>query len=261
MPRFAANLSMMFTEHDFLDRFDAAAAAGFKAVEFLFPYEHPAEEIARRLTRNGLELALFNLPPGDWAKGERGVAALPGREAEFARSIDTALGYALATGCRTLHAMAGLLPAGIDRAEAERCYLGNLGIAAARLAPHGITLVIEPINTRDMPGYFLNRPSDARRLIEAVAAPNLALQFDIYHCQIMGGDLAMQLRAYADITHHIQVAGVPERHEPDLGEINYPYLFEVIDKIGYPGWIGCEYRPRGATLAGLGWAKPWLGLS
>ncbi|MEA2830944.1 MAG: 2-dehydrotetronate isomerase [Bradyrhizobium sp.] len=258
MPRFAANLSMMFTEHDFLDRFAAAADAGFKAVEYLFPYDFPADEIARRLTQSGLEPVLFNLPPGDWAKGERGIAALPGREAEFTRSIGTALEHALATGCRMLHCMAGILPPEIATPTAEQTYLANLRIAAARLAEHQITLVIEPINTRDMPGYFLNRLSEARRLIEAVGAPNLALQLDLYHCQIMRGDLAVQLRAYADITRHIQIAGVPQRHEPDTGEVNYPYLFEVIDEIGYQGWIGCEYRPRGATMAGLGWAKPWL---
>ncbi|MGB8840505.1 MAG: 2-oxo-tetronate isomerase [Aliidongia sp.] len=258
MPRFAANLSMMFTEHDFLDRFAAAADAGFKAVEYLFPYDFPADEIARHLTRFGLEPVLFNLPPGDWAKGERGIAALPGREAEFTRSIGTALEYARATGCRTLHCMAGLVPPEIASTQAEQTYLANLRIAAAALAEHGITLVIEPINTRDMPGYFLNRLSEGRRFIEAVGAPNLALQLDLYHCQIMRGDLAMQLRAYADITRHIQIAGVPQRHEPDIGEINYPYLFEVIDELGYAGWIGCEYRPRGATLAGLGWVRRWL---
>jgi 2-dehydrotetronate isomerase len=258
MPRFAANLSMMFTEHDFLDRFAAAADAGFKAVEYLFPYDFPAAEIARRLRQSKLEPVLFNLPPGDWAIGERGIAALPGREAEFVRSVDTALEHALAAGCRTLHCMAGILPPEIATVQAEQTYLANLHTAAARLAEHQITLVIEPINTRDMPGYFLNRLSEARRLIEAVGAPNLALQLDLYHCQIMRGDLAVQLRAYADITRHIQIAGVPQRHEPDIGEINYPYLFEVIDEIGYDGWIGCEYRPRGATSAGLGWVKRWL---
>jgi 2-dehydrotetronate isomerase len=259
MPRFAANLSMMFTEHDFLDRFAAAADAGFKAVEFLFPYAHPPAEIAARLAQAGLEPALFNLPPGDWAGGERGLAALPGREAEFARSVETALDYAAATGCRKLHCMAGLVPSGIDRATALRTYLANLRHAAARVADQGITLLIEPINTRDIPGYFLNRPSEAPDIIAAVGAANLALQFDVYHAQIMVGDLATQLRDHAGIIGHIQIAGVPERHEPDLGEVNYPYLFEVIDRFGYSGWIGCEYRPRGSTLAGLGWVEPWLG--
>jgi len=259
MPRFAANLSMMFTEHDFLDRFAAAAEAGFTAVEFLFPYAYPAAEIAARLARAGLEPALFNLPPGDGAGGERGLAALPGREAEFARSVETALDYAQAIGCRKLHCMAGLIPPGTDRALVRQTYIANLRHAAALAAERGITLLIEPINTRDMPGYFLNRPSEACDIISAVGAANLALQFDLYHAQIMVGDLATQLRAHAAIIGHVQIAGVPERHEPDLGEVNYPYLFEVIDRIGYGGWIGCEYRPRGSTLAGLGWLKPWLG--
>jgi hydroxypyruvate isomerase len=258
MPRFAANLSMMFTEVAFLDRFEAAAQAGFKAVEFLFPYDHPANEIAARLKRHGLTQALFNMPPGDWAANERGIAALPGREAEFEQSVETAIGYAQALGCDRLHCMAGLVPAGADRAAARRSYLRNLRHAAARLAEVGLTLLIEPINTRDIPGYFLNRPSEARAIIDEVGAANLKLQFDLYHCQIMVGDLATQTRAYADITGHIQIAGVPERHEPDVGEINYPYLFDVIDQTGYDGWIGCEYRPRGGTVEGLGWARRWL---
>ena len=258
MPRFAANLSMMFTEYDFLDRFAAAADAGFKAVEYLFPYEYPADELARRLGRAGLEQALFNLPPGDWAKAERGLAALPGREADFARAADQAIAYARLLHCPKLHAMAGILAPEVDRTVARQTYVANLRHAAQRAAEAGITILIEPINTRDMPGYFLNRPSEARRIIEEVGMPNLELQFDVYHCQIMVGDLATQIRAQADITGHIQIAGVPERHEPDIGEINYPYLFDVIDQTGYDGWIGCEYRPRGETADGLGWLKPWL---
>jgi hydroxypyruvate isomerase len=259
MPRFAANLSLLFGEHDFLDRFAAAADAGFTAAEYLFPYQYPAAEIARRLARSGLEPVLFNLPPGDEAKGERGLAALPGREAEFARSVEIAIDYALAAGCRQLHCLAGRPPPEVERDAALATYIANLRLAAAKAADHGITLLIEPINTRDIPGYFLNRPSEARAVIEAVAAPNLALQFDLYHCQIMVGDLATELRRQAGITRHIQIAGVPERHEPDTGEVNYPYLFELIDELGYQGWIGCEYRPRGATLEGLGWVEPWLG--
>lgn len=258
MPRFAANLSMMFTEYDFLDRFAAAADAGFKAVEYLFPYEYPAEELARRLERTGLEQALFNLPPGDWTKAERGLAALPGREADFAHAADQAIAYARLLHCPKLHAMAGILAPEVDRAVARQTYIANLRRAAAAAAEAGITILIEPINTRDIPGYFLNRPSEARRIIEEVGMPNLELQFDVYHCQIMVGDLATQIRAQADITGHIQIAGVPERHEPDIGEINYPYLFDVIDQTGYDGWIGCEYRPRGETADGLGWLKPWL---
>jgi hydroxypyruvate isomerase len=258
MPRFAANLSMMFTEYDFLDRFAAAADAGFQAVEYLFPYEYPADELARRLEAAGLQQALFNLPPGDWTMAERGLAALAGREADFAQALDLAIAYAKPLKCPKLHAMAGILAPAADRALARRTYVANLRLAAARTAEAGITLLIEPINTRDIPGYFLNRPSEARRIIEEVGAPNLALQFDVYHCQIMVGDLATQIRDHADITGHIQIAGVPERHEPDVGEINYPYLFDVIDQTGYDGWIGCEYRPKGETADGLGWLKPWL---
>ena len=198
MPRFAANLSMMFTEYDFLDRFAAAADAGFKAVEYLFPYEYPADELARRLERAGLEQALFNLPPGDWAKAERGLAALPGREADFARAADQAIAYARLLHCPKLHAMAGILAPEVDRTVARQTYVANLRHAAQRAAEAGITILIEPINTRDIPGYFLNRPSEARRIIEDVGMPNLELQFDVYHCQIMVGDLATQIRAQAD---------------------------------------------------------------
>jgi hydroxypyruvate isomerase len=258
MPRFSAHLSMMFTEHDFLDRFAAAADAGFKAVEYAFPYDYPADELARRLERAGLEQALFNLPPGDGSRGERGLAALAGREADFARAVDLALDYAGPLRCPKLHAMAGILAPDTDRALARQTYVANLRHAAARAAEADITLLIEPINTRDIPGYFLNRPRDARHILEEVGAPNLKLQFDVYHCQIMVGDLATQIREHADITGHIQIAGVPARHEPDVGEINYPYLFDVIDQSGYDGWIGCEYRPKGKTMDGLGWLKPWL---
>ncbi len=257
MPRFAANLSMMFTDVPFLERFGRAAAAGFEAVEFLFPYEHPPEAIAVELDRHGLTQALFNLPPGDFAAGERGIASLPGREAEFREGVETALRYAAATRCRTLHCMAGLLPRGADRAEHEAVYVENLRHAARRCAEAGVTLVIEPINTRDIPGYFLNYQHQARGILERVGEPNLKLQLDLYHCQIMEGDLARHIREFADITAHVQIAGVPERHEPDLGEVNYPYLFAVLDEVGYGGWVGCEYRPKGRTEDGLGWFVPW----
>jgi hydroxypyruvate isomerase len=257
MPRFAANLSMMFTDVPFLERFGRAAAAGFEGVEFLFPYEHPAEAIAAELDRHGLTQALFNLPPGDFAKGERGIACLPGREAEFREGVETALRYAAATRCRALHCMAGLLPEGADRTRHEAVYVENLRHAARRCAEAGITLVIEPINTRDIPGYFLNYQHQARRIVERVGEPNLKLQLDLYHCQIMEGDLARHIREFADITAHVQIAGVPERHEPDLGEVNYPYLFAVLDELGYGGWVGCEYRPKGRTEDGLGWFAPW----
>ncbi|MCP5150334.1 MAG: hydroxypyruvate isomerase family protein [Ectothiorhodospiraceae bacterium] len=257
MPRFAANLSMMFTEVPFLDRFERAARAGFTGVEFLFPYEHPAAEIARRLRDNGLSQALFNLPPGNWEAGERGMAALAGREAEFAASVDRALEYAEALDCPRVHVMAGLVPDPAVRERAFDVYVGNLRLAAERAAAAGRELVIEPINNRDIPGYFINYQSDGVRAIEAVGSPVLGLQLDLYHCQIMEGDLAVHVRELAGVTRHIQIAGVPERHEPDVGEINYPYLFRLIDEVGYQGWIGCEYRPRGETEAGLGWLRSW----
>jgi hydroxypyruvate isomerase len=255
VPKFAANLSFIFQEVEFLDRFAAAARCGFKAVEYLSPYDHPPEVIAEQLNRHGVEQALFNMPPGDWAAGERGIGALPGREREFRDGVETALVYAKATRCRILHAMAGVLPAGLDRAEAERVYLANLRLAAERLAAEAVTLVVEPINTRDIPGYFLNTTTQAMSVIERVGHPNLKLQLDLYHVQIMEGDLAQRVRVLAGHYPHVQIAGNPGRHEPDIGEINYSFLFDLLDEIGYSGWIGCEYRPKGETTAGLGWAK------
>jgi len=258
MPRFAANLSMMYTEHDFLDRFAAAAADGFRAVEYLFPYDYPAAEIKARLDANGLVQALFNAPPGDWAAGERGIATLPGREAEFRDGIGRALEYAAVLGNDRIHVMAGILPAGEDRAPRRARYLENLAYAARAAAAQGVTVLIEPINPRDMPGYFLTRQDHGQAVCKEVGADNLKVQFDCYHCQIVEGDLAVKLkRDFAGIGH-IQIAGVPERHEPDIGELNYPYLFDVIDGLGYDGWIGCEYRPRAGTSAGLGWLRPYL---
>ena len=257
MPKFAANLSMLFTEVPFLDRFARAAEAGFTGVEFLFPYEHEPEETAARLRDNGLEIALFNLPPGDWEAGERGLASLPGREADFARAVETALPYALALGAPRMHAMAGIPPQDADPAACWDTYIANLRSAAEAFAPHGIDVVIEPINTRDIPGYFLNRQGFAEAAIEAAGAPNLGLQMDLYHCQIVEGDLATCIRRYFPLIRHIQIAGVPERHEPDVGEVNYPYLFDLLDELGYAGWIGCEYRPAGDTPAGLAWARDY----
>ncbi|GAB7540320.1 2-oxo-tetronate isomerase [Burkholderia sp. 3C] len=258
MPRFAANLSMMYTEHPFLERFAAAARDGFKAVEYLFPYEFDATELKARLSDAGLVQALFNAPPGDWAAGERGFAALPGREDEFRRAVDTALDYARTIGNDKLHVMAGLVPADADRARHRDTYVRNLAYAAEAAHAAGLLVVIEPINTRDMPGYFLNRQDDAQAICREVGAPNLRVQFDCYHCQIVEGDIAMKLkRDFAGIGH-IQIAGVPDRHEPDLGELNYPYLFEQIDALGYDGWIGCEYRPKAGTSDGLGWLRPYL---
>ena len=255
MPKFAANLSFIFQEVGFLDRFAAAAACGFKGVEYLSPYDHPPEVIAEQLNRHGLEQALFNMPPGDWTAGERGIGALPGREQEFRDGVETALVYAKATKCRILHAMAGLWPQARDRAEAERVYIANLRLAADRLAGEGLTLVIEPINNRDIPGYFLNTTTQAMSIIDRVGRPNLKLQLDLYHVQIMEGDLAHRIRALAGHYPHVQIAGNPGRHEPDVGEINYRFLFDLLDELGYAGWIGCEYRPKGETKAGLAWAK------
>jgi hydroxypyruvate isomerase len=265
MPKFAANLSMLYPELDFLDRFDAAAKDGFKAVEYLFPYAFASAEIAARLKANGLQQVLFNAPPGNWDAGERGLACLSGREAEFRAGIDQALAYAAALECPRIHVMAGLLPAGSTHAAHDATYISQLRWAATQAAQQGVDVLIEPINTRDIPGFFLNRQDRAHAVLAEVGAPNLQVQMDLYHCQIVEGDLAMKVRQYLPTGRvgHIQIAGVPQRHEPDLGEINYPYLFALLDELGYSGWIGCEYRPArgtqvGGTSAGLGWLKPYL---
>ena len=259
MPKFAANLSTMFNELPFLDRFEAAAKAGFTAVEFLFPYEHTPVAIAAKLKLHALENVLFNMPPGDWTAGERGLASVPGREEEFRAGVAEALRYARAFGTRRLHAMAGLLLPDMEparqRAKQHATYVANLRYAAAAAAKHGITVLIEPINTRDMPGYFLNTQADAHAIRDEVAAANLKVQMDLYHVQITEGDLTMKLRKYLPDVGHVQIAGVPERNEPDTGEINYPYLFGLIDELGYEGWVGCEYRPARGTVDGLGWFK------
>ena len=255
MPRLAANLSMMYTEHDFLDRFAAAAKDGFKGVEFLFPYEHPAAEIRSRLEQHGLEQALFNAPPGDWSKGERGLASRPGREDEFRRGIDTALEYARVLGNQRLHVMAGLIAPDEPRERHLEVYRRSLAHAAQAAAADGVTVVIEPINTRDIPGFFLNRQDEAHAICAEVGAPNLRVQMDLYHCQIVEGDVAMKIRKHIAGVGHVQIAGVPERHEPDVGELHYPYLLSLLDELGYDGWVGCEYRPRAGTSAGLGWMR------
>ncbi len=253
MPRLAANLSMMFNEVPFLDRFAAAAGAGFKAVEFLFPYDHPAAELRRRLDGEGLTQALFNAPPGDWAAGERGIASLPGRQIAFRESIHRALDYAAALDCRLVHVMAGIPPAGTPPVTAAAVYAANLAWAAEQALSAGRMLVIEPINHRDMPGFHLNTVEQGAAVIEAIGRDRLGLQFDIYHCQITEGDVARRLEALIAITEHIQIADVPERHEPGTGELNFPYLLGRIDALGYRGWVGCEYRPAADTIAGLGW--------
>ncbi len=255
MPQFAANLTMMFNEHDFLDRFDAAADAGFEAVEFLFPYEASPEGVAERVRRNNLTVALFNMPPGNWSAGDRGVAALPARSAELKQSVSRALEYAAATGVGRLHMMAGIASA--DDPAARNAYRDAVEYGAGELRQYDIDLVLEPINGRDMPGYFLNSFDAAEQLINELALPNLKLQFDLYHRQIMHGDLSMALRRMMPIIGHIQVASVPARNEPDGEELNWPFLFDELDRLGYSGFVGCEYRPRGATLDGLGWFKPF----
>ena len=267
MPRFAANLSMLYNEHSFLDRFAAAAQDGFKAVEYLFPYAFGATELARRLADNGLQQVLFNAPPGDWDAGERGLACLPGREGEFRNGFARALAYADALACPRVHVMAGLAPAGLDRARLQATYEANLGWAAEQAAAAGRDVLIEPINTRDIPGFFLNRQDEAHRVVQAIGKPNLKVQMDLYHCQIVEGDVAMKLRQYLPTGRvgHIQIAGVPQRHEPDLGELHHPYLFQVIDELTaagmWSGWVGCEYRPaRGAVARGTSDGLGWLGL-
>jgi len=266
MPRFAANLSMLYNEHGFLDRFAAAAKDGFQAVEYLFPYAFEASELAQRLADHSLQQVLFNAPPGNWDAGERGLACLPDREAEFRRGIGQALAYAEALNCPRVHVMAGLAPLGAERARLQATYEANLAWAAEQAATSGTQVLIEPINTRDIPGFFLNRQDEAHRVVQAVGAANLKVQMDLYHCQIVEGDVAMKIRQYlpSGRVGHIQIAGVPERHEPDIGELNFRYLFGVIDEVsaacGWDGWIGCEYRPArgaqpGATSAGLGWLR------
>jgi hydroxypyruvate isomerase len=272
MPQFAANLSMMYPELPFLDRFAAAAQDGFKAVEFLFPYAWPAEEIAARLQNNGLQLALFNAPPGGidtdsiaqaWDSGVRGTASLPGHEHEFRLGVTLALQYQKVLKSPCIHVMAGLI--GADTEVMRTTYVANLKWAATEAAQQGVDILIEPINTRDIPGFFLNRQDQAHVIVQEVGAANLKVQMDLYHCQIVEGDVAMKIRQYIPGGHvgHIQIAGVPERHEPDLGELNYSYLFALLDEVGYTGWIGCEYRPLkggqpGGTSAGLGWLRPYL---
>lgn len=253
MPKFSANLTMLFNEFEFLDRFDAAAAAGFEGVEYVGPYAHPAEEIVDRLRRNGLKQALFNLPAGDWAAGERGIAILPDRVDEFREGLETAVHYAKALSCPRINCLAGLAPAGADPALLEDTLVRNLAIAAERLGRDGIRLVVEPINPIDMPGFFLNTSRQALRIMDRVGSPNLFLQYDIYHMQIVEGDLARSIERNLGRIGHVQIADNPGRHEPGTGEINIDFLMGHLDRLGYQGWVGAEYRPAGTTVDGLGW--------
>lgn len=255
MPRFAANLSMMFNEVPFLDRFDAAAKAGFTAVEFLFPYEHSPDEVGERLHRNGLTQALFNLFPGDWNKGERGFAALPDRFADVQNSVQRALPYAAATGVKRLHLMAGIADRGDPKAV--DAFRRSVVWTAEALARENIDLMLEPINPRDVPGYFLNDFDFATGVISDLKISNLKLQFDIYHRQIVHGDVTMALRQMMPMIGHIQIASVPSRNEPAGEELNYPFLFDELDRLGYGGFVGCEYRPKGKTVEGLHWFAPY----
>jgi len=255
MPRFAANLSMMFNEVPFLDRFDAAAKAGFTAVEFLFPYDHPATELRQRLDGAGLSQVLFNAPPGDWAGGERGTACLPGRGQEFRDGVKSALDYAGALGCGMVHCMAGIVPAGVAPGTAAALYATNVAWAAEQAAAQGVKIVIEPINHRDMPGFFLNTMAQGAAIVDAVGFDRLGLQFDIYHCQVTEGDLTKRIEALLSRIAHMQLADVPGRNEPGTGEIGWDYVLGRVDQLGYAGWIGCEYRPAGDTVAGLAWRQ------
>lgn len=256
MPRFAANLSMMFNELPFLDRFAAAREAGFEAVEFLFPYDHAATEVAERLRAANLTQALFNMPPGDWAGGERGLACLPDRTDEFREGVERALDYAAALRCQRLHMMAGMRPASLARDTAFATYLTNLDWAAERCAGQGVRVLIEPINPIDMPGYFLDSFELGAAIVRAL--PAVGLQFDIYHCQMMAGRIGDRIAELLPHVAHIQLADVPGRHEPGTGEIGWDHLFARIDALGYRGWIGCEYRPKADTSAGLGWVRRYM---
>jgi hydroxypyruvate isomerase len=255
MPRFTANLTMLFNEVPFLDRFDAAGRAGFRAVEFVSPYDHPPEDVGRAARDAGVEVALFNLPAGDWARGDRGMACDPDRAGEFREGLARALAYAGVLGCSRLHAMAGIRPPGLPEEAARAAWIAAVHLAARAVATEGRTLVVEGINTRDMPGYFLTGSRQGFELIAEVGDPNLSYLYDVYHMQIMEGDLARTIERRLAGIGHVQIADVPDRHEPGTGELNLGFLLRHLDRLGYRGWVGCEYRPRAGTVAGLGWMK------
>jgi hydroxypyruvate isomerase len=257
MPRFAANLTMLFAEVPFLDRFAAAARAGFEAVEFVSPYEHPPEEVARAARDAKVEVVLFNLPPGDWAKGDRGVACDPARASEHREGVTRAVAYARALGCPRLHCMAGIRPPEVGESTLREAYLSSLRLAGRALAEHGMTLLVEGINTRDMPGYYLTTSRQAFELMDAAGVPNLYYQYDVYHMQVMEGDLAPTLERRLPRIGHVQIADTPGRNEPGTGEVNFRFLLRHLDRIGYRGFVGCEYRPRAGTVAGLSWLEEW----
>jgi hydroxypyruvate isomerase len=258
MPKFNANLTMLFNELDFLDRFEAARRAGFNGVEYLFPYAHRKQDLAERLRVNGLTQVLHNLPAGNWARGERGIACLPDRIGEFQDGVGVAIEYAQALQCTQLNCLAGITPVVFDAAQIRDTLVGNLRFAAAQLKRAGIRLLLEPCNTRDIPGFYLNRSQQAIDIIDAVGADNLYLQYDIYHMQVMEGNLAPTIERHLQHIGHLQLADNPGRNEPGTGEINYPFLFGYLDKLGYSGWVGCEYKPAKGTVEGLGWLRPYL---
>ena len=274
MPQFAANLSMMYPDMDFLDRFEAAAKDGFKAVEYLFPYAYAAEELAARLKGNGLQQVLFNMPPGGidpasisqaWEQGVRGTACIPGREAEFQAGVKLAMHYAEVLNCPRIHAMAGLLPSGVSRSQAQETLVANLKWACQTVKAQGLDVLLEPINPRGIPGFFVNRQDHAHEILTQVGEPNLKVQMDLFHCQIVEGDVTTKVERYLPTGNvgHFQIADVPLRHEPGTGELNWPYLFDLIDRVsaecGWQGWVGCEYVPadvtQGGTSRGLSWLK------
>ncbi|WP_242395339.1 hydroxypyruvate isomerase [Anaeromyxobacter oryzisoli] len=258
MPRFDANLSMLFGEVAFLDRFAAAADAGFRAVEFLFPYGYTKDRLGDVIAASGVEVVAFNMPPGDWEAGDRGLACDPRRRAEFHDGVGTAIEYAQALSCRRIHCMAGLRPRDVDDELVRETYLSNVSFAARELQARDVTLLVEVINPRDVPGYYLGTSRQAFALMDEIAAPNVRFQADLYHLQIVEGDLSHTLEMRRDRLGHVQIADTPGRHEPGTGEINYPFLFGHLDRIGYAGWVGCEYRPLTTTVEGLGWLAPYL---
>lgn len=258
MLRFAANLSFLYQDLPFLERIGQAARDGFGAVEYVSPFEFPAEEIASALKAAGIAQALFNLPAGNWAGGERGIGCLPDRVEEFRSGIATTIAYAHALDCKTVNCLAGLAPEGVEVATLDQVLIDNLNYAAPRLADAGINLVIEPINRRDMPTFHLSTTDHAERIMAQVTSPNLKIQYDFYHMQIMQGDLVPTFERLQHRIGHVQIADNPGRNEPGTGEINYPFIFKTLDRLGYDGWVGCEYKPAAATSAGLGWMKPYI---
>jgi hydroxypyruvate isomerase len=259
MPRFCANLTMLYNEVGFLERFAAAAKDGFESVEYLFPYDFPKEQLAEKLREHRLVQALHNLPAGDWAKGERGIACLPGREGEFQDGVGSAIDYAKALGCKQLNCLAGIAPEGTPRRVLERTLVDNLRFAAQALGKESIKLLVEPINTRDIPGFLVSTTRQAEALLDAVGSDNLLIQYDFYHMQIMEGDLAPTFSRLKAKIAHVQIADNPGRHEPGTGEISYDFIFAHLDREGYEGWVGCEYKPKAGTSEGLGWFAPHRG--